>query len=114
MVSTLEPCVENCFLSKFRFQMQFVRYVAAHARAVRNCPTHGDTWAAAMRAAEQRTAGGVGDAGDDPTSTLMEAALGAGLSSGDDYLAVFIARLDVLRRRGDGRGLSRAYTRPRP
>ena len=87
----------------------------AHGRAVRNCPTHGDTWAVAMRAAEQRAlvvaaaardgagAGGA-DEGEDPTSALMEQALGAGLGSGDDYLAVFMARLDVLRRAGDGAG----------
>jgi hypothetical protein len=82
--------------------------VAAHARAVRNCPTHGDTWAAAMRAAEQRAAAAAAATAaahdDDPTAELMEAALGAGLVAGDDYLAVFTARLDVLRRGGDGAG----------
>lgn len=77
---------------------------AAHARAVRNCPTHGDTWANAIRAAEHRVQSGGPSEGDDPTSALLEAALGAGLAEGDDYLAVFLARLDVLRRAVDVEG----------
>ena len=72
-----------------------VMSAAAHARATRNCPTSGETWAAAMRFAEVQAAPGAAEA--DPTSGLMEAALGSGLATAGDYLAVGSAQCNAIR-----------------
>ena len=64
-----------------------------HERAVRNCTWSGDLWCAYMRALER-----YGQVGESRVTLVFERALGAGLSTPQDYLKVWLGYVDFRRR----------------
>eukprot|EP00898_Chlorokybus_atmophyticus_P006256 jgi/Chlat1/6631/Chrsp482S00881 len=66
-----------------------------HSRATRNCPWASELWCRYLRALERI------NAPDAEQSDAFEQAIAAGFITGEEYVAIFLPRLDALRRKAE-------------